>query len=255
MGTEGIADRAAGANLAGAVPNAPSRGQVLALGLALIALAVLLAYLLASIWPSNLNPETKGSTEQNIQFLWTHQFDLRVSTDVQLLLMVMVAGALGSFVHAATSFADFVGNGNLERTWIWWYVLKPFIGMALAVVFYLVVRGGFLAAGAEAGKLNLYGIAALSGLSGMFSKQATDKLSEVFDALFRTAPGGGDSKRSGELGVSGNGAAKAPLNPPSGPRPRPGTDGEDPVDAGNVGVQLATPDEALPPTQGGVSQR
>jgi hypothetical protein len=36
----------------------------------------------------------------------------------------------------------------------------------------------------------------------MFSKQATDKLSEVFNTLFRTAPGGGDDQRKDALDSS-----------------------------------------------------
>jgi hypothetical protein len=50
----------------------------------------------------------------------------------------------------------------------------------------MAVRGGLLAAQASADAVNPYGVAALAGLVGMFSKQATDKLREVFDTLFRT---------------------------------------------------------------------
>jgi hypothetical protein len=34
--------------------------------------------------------------------------------------------------------------------------------------------------------VNPYGMVALAGLVGMFTKQATDKLSEVFSTLFKT---------------------------------------------------------------------
>jgi hypothetical protein len=71
--------------------------------------------------------------------------------------------------------------------------------MALALVFYFVIRGGFLTTSGGAKDINPYGIAALAGLVGMFSKQATDKLSEVFSTLFRSAPGEGDEKRRGSL--------------------------------------------------------
>jgi len=111
----------------------------------------------------------------------------------------MVSGGLGSFIHTATSFGDYVGNEALASSWLWWYILRPFIGMMLAVVFYLVIRGGFLSAGSNAGSINPFGITALAGLVGMFSKQATDKLNEVFNTLFRTAPGEGDSKRKDNL--------------------------------------------------------
>ncbi|MDM0053011.1 hypothetical protein [Variovorax sp. J22R115] len=179
--------------------NTATRGQILALGLGLLFLSLLLAYFLASLWPSDFSANTAGSDSKPFAFVGT-TMKVDVSADVRLLLIVMITGAIGTFIHAATSFSDFVGNEKLNTSWIWWYVLKPFVGMSLALVFYLVIRAGFLSAGAEAGKLNIYGITALSGLAGMFSKQATDKLSEVFTTLFRTAPGGGDAKRKDDLG-------------------------------------------------------
>jgi hypothetical protein len=176
----------------------PSAFQVRALGIGLVLLAIALAYLVACVWPASFGPDTPGGKAVTIAFIGTNG-TLATTADVQLLMLVMVAGALGSFLHTATSFADFVGNEKLARSWLWWYLLKPFVGMGLAVIFYLVIRGGFLSAGAEAGKVNIYGIAALAGLTGMFSKQATDKLGEVFTTLFQTKPGEGDDARKGSL--------------------------------------------------------
>jgi uncharacterized membrane protein YeaQ/YmgE (transglycosylase-associated protein family) len=119
--------------------------------------------------------------------------------DERLIMLVIIAGILGSFVHGATSLADYIGNDNFNKSWTWFYLLRPAIGMALALVFYFVIRGGFLTTSGGAKDINPYGIAALAGLVGMFSKQATDKLSEVFSALFRAAPGEGDEKRKGSL--------------------------------------------------------
>ena len=39
----------------------------------------------------------------------------------------------------------------------------------------------------------------MAALVGMFSKQAVDKLRELFDSLFRTGPGGGDELRADKL--------------------------------------------------------
>ncbi len=117
--------------------------------------------------------------------------------DERLLLLVIVAGMLGSFVHGATSLADYIGNNRFSQRWTWFYLLRPVIGMALALVFYFVIRGGFLTTNVGATDINPYGIAALAGLVGMFSKQATDKLSEVFSTLFRS--GEGDQKREQPL--------------------------------------------------------
>ena len=117
-------------------------------------------------------------------------------------MLVMLAGALGSYVHTTTSFVTYVGNKSLVDSWTWWYLLRPFIGMALALIFYFTVRGGFLfftTTGNEAKDISPFSIASLSGLVGMFSKQATDKLKEVFDNLFRTQEGAGDALRADGL--------------------------------------------------------
>jgi hypothetical protein len=172
------------------------RRQINALGIGLIVLALLLIVLLAVLWPADVAADAKGSAPQAIGLFG---IDIVVSLDVRLMLLVMTAGALGSFVHTATSFGDFVGNQKLAASWLWWYLLKPFIGMALAVIFYMAIRGGFLTAGGSAGQVNVFGTAALAAMVGMFSKQATDKLSEVFDTLFKTSATGGDAKRKDDL--------------------------------------------------------
>jgi hypothetical protein len=58
------------------------------------------------------------------------------------------------------------------------------------------VRGGLFAPGSYSGAVNPYGMAAVSGLVGMFSKQATDKLGELFGTMFRTAT---DAERTDKL--------------------------------------------------------
>jgi hypothetical protein len=176
--------------------------QITVLGVCLIFLGLLLAYAFVSVWPADFGASQAASATTIVTLLGIKAatFQVEMTVDARLMLTVMIAGGLGSFIHTATSFGDFVGNEKLTRSWLWWYILKPFIGMMLAVVFYLVVRGGFLSGGTSPNNLNLYGIAALAGMAGMFSKQATDKLSEVFNTLFKTSPGGGDSQRRDDLG-------------------------------------------------------
>ncbi len=110
----------------------------------------------------------------------------RSSREVNLIWLVLVTGALGSFVYSARSFVAFVGNRTLRISWSAWYLLYPFIGAALALIFYLVIRGGFLNAATTGSEVNLYGLVAISGLVGMFSKQATTKLDELFSVMFKT---------------------------------------------------------------------
>jgi Putative Ig domain len=118
-----------------------------------------------------------------------------VTKDVQLMLLVIFAGALGSYVHALQSLADFIGNRTLMTSWFWWYVTRPFLGAAMALIFYAVLRGGFLAGTpADAKVVNPFGVLAVGALVGMFSDKATQKLSEIFDTLFKS-----EDKRGGKL--------------------------------------------------------
>ena len=104
----------------------------------------------------------------------------------RILIIVMAVAALGSFIHVARSFVAFVGLRRMYRSWLWWYLLRPLIGVAMATLFYFVLRGGLLSASTSAEDISLFGIAAVSGLVGLFSRQAGDKLEELFNTLFRT---------------------------------------------------------------------
>lgn len=130
-------------------------------------------------------------------------------SELDLITVVLLVGALGSYVHTATSFTSYVGNQRLHKSWLWWYIMRPFIGSALALILYFVVRAGFLHGGSGPENMNLFGFAGLAGLTGMFSKQATDKLRELFDNLFSVRDG--DDERTGKL--TGAGAPPSPSKP------------------------------------------
>ena len=106
-----------------------------------------------------------------------------------VLLMVTLMGALGGFVHLTSSLAKYIGNRQLVRSWIVYYLLMPLEGSALAVTVYLMLRVGVLNPAATGGtatqNLNWVGIYALSTLAGLFSKQALEMLSDVFNTIFR----------------------------------------------------------------------
>jgi hypothetical protein len=161
-------------------------------------LPLVLAYLLVSVWPEAVDPSaTPVQWKPDLDLIFLPPFAL--GPESRLLLIVIIAGALGSFVHGATSLTTYLGNRMLVRSWSWWYWLRPLIGIGIALVFYFVVRGGFLllvTSGTTHSDVSPFGIAAIAGLSGMFSKQATDKLREVFDSLFKSS---GDNQRGDKL--------------------------------------------------------
>ena len=169
-----------------------SSGGRNALGTYFLCLAAFTFYILIATWP------VVGDDGANFADVRVFGYDLRATPDARLFITVVAAGALGSLVHCLTSFADYVGNRNLKRSWVWYLILRTPIGIALALLFYLVLRGGLIAPTLSSTPtdstpkshawtlLNPYGLAAIAAMAGMFSKQATDKLSELFDTLFKT---------------------------------------------------------------------
>jgi len=151
-------------------------------GCYLTALSMTLLYLLVRLWPGHVPLKSDYSGVTLIPGLG----EVQVWNETRYLLIVAITGALGGFIHLATSFADYLGNRQFVSSWKWWYILRPFIGSALAMIVYFAARGGLVAGSTGAESLSPYGIAALAGLAGMFSKQGADKLREVFENLFRT---------------------------------------------------------------------
>lgn len=143
-----------------------------------------------SVERTSLDPSLQPSTLRILGFDVSKDFPI----DWRFLILAMIAGAMGAFLHVAQSFATYVGNRSFSESWTWWYLLRPFMGAALAVVVYVVFRSALVPSSATVS--NAYGIVALASLSGMFSKQAIDKLNEIFTVAFRSAPGQGDSDRT-----------------------------------------------------------
>lgn len=179
----------------------------LAVGLYLVLMAGLSVYIMIAIFPK---VDLKALTPQQVESLnfkdkgdrgdtrWQGLINLKfnplkirgweIMPELEpaqgLLLLALLGGVLGSFMHAGQSFAKYVGNEQLTSSWAYWYVLRPPVGGVLGLVFYFVLRAGLLSASVEA--VSPYGVVAFGALAGWFSKQATDKLAEVFENLFRT---------------------------------------------------------------------
>ena len=147
---------------------------VLVLEAYFVTLGVASAFVLWRIWP------TDGPVDPIVML--GDRVAVGSDPDARLILIAALSALLGSFVHSATSFATYLGNHKLLRAWVGWYVLRPVIGMALGLVFYFLLRAGLVTT-ESAAAVNEFGVAAVSALAGMFSKQAADKLEEVFDGV------------------------------------------------------------------------
>jgi hypothetical protein len=130
--------------------------------------------------------------------------------EVRLLLIVILAGALGSLVHTVRSVFWYVGNRLLKWSWVPKYILQPFAGSALAVIFYVVVRGGFFSPQTTFENTSPFGFAALAALVGLFSEQAVLKLKKVAETVLESPAPGADAKPQEEV------ARTVPLKPARG---------------------------------------
>jgi hypothetical protein len=111
------------------------------------------------------------------------------SDEIRLLLISVMAGALGSGVVLLLSFILYVGNRRLVGSWTWYYVAWPIVGMTTGLFVYIAIRGGILKTGGGVGAdvLNPYAVATISVLGGAFSKQILDKLNEFAQRQFQAS--------------------------------------------------------------------
>jgi hypothetical protein len=104
--------------------------------------------------------------------------------ELTFLLIALLAGVLGGSAGGLSSLMDFRGERRLFRSWALWYFAQPLVAGMIAVIFYMVVRAGFFSTETSLQGVNVFGIAAFSALVGLFTDDATTKLSEVFKTIF-----------------------------------------------------------------------
>jgi hypothetical protein len=106
----------------------------------------------------------------------------------EVLKMVAVLGALGGLIHMLTSFVMYIGNRQLVRSWLLYYVVAPFLGAALAPIVFLLLSNSVVesvsGSGVNTQNLNLPGLYAIAALTGMFARQASEKLADIFTLVF-----------------------------------------------------------------------
>ena len=67
-------------------------------------------------------------------------------------------------VHTLRSLYWYVGNRNLRYSWLLMYITLPITGAALALIAYVVLRGGLTTTFASSQDTSPFGMAALVGL-------------------------------------------------------------------------------------------
>lgn len=160
---------------------------------------------------SAATPRKRELPDPEVIYFFRGRLPATIYLETRLLLLVMLAGALGSLMHSLRSLYWYTGNRMMVWSWVGFYLLLPFTGAILAVIFYFVVRGGFFSPQASFENTSPFGFAALSALVGLFSPQATLKLKEIAETIF-TKPGGGEDTMAQATGVTASASAPT-VNP------------------------------------------
>jgi len=95
-----------------------------------------------------------------------------------LLILVALGGFLGNMVNIGPLFTTFVGIAQFKRSWILWYIIKPFTAAGLALFVYFALNSD---PGTSA-TLNLNTIMATATLTGLFTDLAMLRLRKFFEA-------------------------------------------------------------------------
>ena len=111
---------------------------------------------------------------------------------IQESLVTMFAAGVGSSITTILGYLlHACAKKDFDPAYTPWYIARPVMGMLLGLVFYFVIKGGLLVLTAGnttsgVGELNLWTLSATGALVGLFSKNAIEKLRELFNTLFKT---------------------------------------------------------------------
>ena len=153
----------------------------------LILVSIILLVAIVQCWPSSITPKGQVNPMSQTKFLlWTFS----ISNEACLIIIVVLAGALGGQVRSLRSLAWYTGNKELKKSWLLQYILSPFVGATLAIVTYFVIRGGFVSAGSTIQQSSVYVYAGIASIVGIASEPVALKLKQVAESLF-TKPGKG----------------------------------------------------------------
>jgi hypothetical protein len=150
-------------------------------------LALSLVFAFWTFWPpATEGPATVGivptSPGYNFTLLWR---TFRLTRDQNLLVIVAIAGALGAMVHVIYSLSKFVGERNLQNSWLLFYFLYPINGVILATTSYMGLRAGLISIN-TADQSSVFAFTTVGMLSGLFSPAIIAKLRAVVETRLST---------------------------------------------------------------------
>jgi hypothetical protein len=151
---------------------------------------VVTLYFLVNIWPATPQELASNATTFNATrpvTLFGTGIHFLLGPETLIIFIIMFSGIICACVFSFFVISKHIGV-DFNKEYLAWYLLRPLIGAGLPLIFYFLLRGGVLTVGTNLANLNLIGVAAISGLVGMFSENAMYKLKDLADTLFGNPP-------------------------------------------------------------------
>jgi hypothetical protein len=104
--------------------------------------------------------------------------------EIRLVLFSTLFGIIGASIHGLGSLTAWITTNKLQAGWGLWYLTRPPIGAALAIITYIIIRAGFISGSGGPAAISDFGVAGISALVGLMTDEMTSKLRDVFDTLF-----------------------------------------------------------------------
>jgi hypothetical protein len=165
----------------------------------LVLVAVGALFFLVAVWPKTVTNNPGNITSYN----YTRPFfglasEPHANPELYLLLVVVCSAIIGATVQALASLVQHKSASDLAARWKGWYFSRPPLAIGLALMIYFLVRGGLLSLstvslGADPTHINVFAVAALSAITGMFTDEASKRIGKVVDTLFGEEEGPGTS--------------------------------------------------------------
>ncbi|UCH92746.1 MAG: hypothetical protein JSV88_20955 [Candidatus Aminicenantes bacterium] len=150
--------------------------KLMLLGFFLLIIPFILVFFIIDFWPIK---DTSNAWTTSTMIL-----NFQLSFPLRMLLLVLLAGALGSYIHVATSFSYHIAKRDYEPHWYWWYWMRLPIGAALALMFIMIIEGGIFITTTGTNHANPVTTIGIAALIGLFSRHALEKLRDIFDVIF-----------------------------------------------------------------------
>lgn len=148
----------------------------------LLVLAIISLYLLCRLWPPS---EQLKEEEAPVRII---AGPVSVRRETHILLIVLIMGLIGGCAYDLWILADNVvqlgaakpSERAFREVQTIWYVVRPWTGSLISLIFYGFIRSGLFVANLGSGKdINVYGIAGLAGVAGFWAAEAFDKLAAL----------------------------------------------------------------------------